>query len=53
MESSIHDSLISDFYNNPAVQRELPLAEQAVLEGKTSPFAAANKLLGLFGSKAS
>ena len=47
MESSIHDSLISDFYNNPLVQKELPLAEKAVLEGRESPFMAAKRLLGL------
>jgi LAO/AO transport system kinase len=47
MENAIHNGLISKFYSNPAVQRELPLAEQAVLEGKESPFKAASKLLSL------
>ncbi|MCL1966830.1 MAG: methylmalonyl Co-A mutase-associated GTPase MeaB [Fibromonadales bacterium] len=47
MENTIHDGLISKFYSNPAVQRELPLVEQAVLEGKESPFKAANRLLDL------
>ncbi|MDR0516428.1 MAG: methylmalonyl Co-A mutase-associated GTPase MeaB [Fibromonadaceae bacterium] len=45
MESTIRDNLISNFYNNPVVQRELPLAEQSVLDGKESPFKAASRLL--------
>jgi len=48
MESTIHDSLMANFYKHPEVQKELPLAEQAVLEGKESPFKAANRLLSYF-----
>jgi LAO/AO transport system kinase len=48
METTIHDSLICDFYNHPVIKKELPLAEQAVLEGRESPFKAAKKLLGMF-----
>ena len=47
MESSIHDGLIHDFYSHPAVKRELPIAEKAVLEGRESPFAAARRLLAV------
>jgi LAO/AO transport system kinase len=47
MENAINDSLISSFYNNPAVQKELPLAERAVLDGVESPFKAAGRLLEL------
>nr|AGS52872.1 putative periplasmic protein kinase ArgK and related GTPases of G3E family [uncultured bacterium contig00016] len=47
MENAIRDSLICNFYNNPAVQKELPLAEKAVIEGKESPFKAADRLLKL------
>jgi len=48
MENTIHDSLMFNFYNHPDVQKELPLAEQAVLEGRESPFKAANRLLSYF-----
>jgi LAO/AO transport system kinase len=47
MENAIRDSLIFNFYNNPAVQKELPLAEQAVVEGRESPFKAASRLLAM------
>jgi LAO/AO transport system kinase len=50
MESRIHESLIFDFYNHSAVKEELPILKNAVLEGKESPFAAAERLLGLFKS---
>jgi LAO/AO transport system kinase len=48
MENTIHDSLMFNFYKHPDVQKELPLAEQAVLEGRESPFKAANRLLSYF-----
>ncbi|MDR2580495.1 MAG: methylmalonyl Co-A mutase-associated GTPase MeaB [Fibromonadaceae bacterium] len=48
MESTIHNGLISSFYKHLSVQKELLLAEQAVIEGKESPFKAANRLLKLF-----
>jgi LAO/AO transport system kinase len=48
MESTIHNSLLIDFYNHPAVKKELPLAKNAVLGGEESPFAAAARLLKLF-----
>jgi LAO/AO transport system kinase len=47
MESSIHARLMFDFYNHPAVKKELPIAENAVLEGRESPFAAAKRLISL------
>ena len=51
MESRIRDSIIFDFYNHPLVKKELPLLENAVLEGKESPFAAADGLLKLYFKK--
>ncbi len=48
MESRIRDSIIFDFYNHPIVKKELPILENAVLEGKESPFAAAEGLLKLY-----
>jgi len=48
MESRIHNSLLFNFYNSPVVKKEQPLLENAVLEGKESPFAAAEKLLRLY-----
>jgi len=51
MESGIRDSLILNFYNNPVVKKERQVLENAVLEGKESPFAAAEKLLKLYFEK--
>jgi len=51
MENRIRDSVISNFYNHPAVQKELPVLENAVLEGKESPFAAAEQLLKIYFEK--
>ena len=48
MESAIHDGLMLNFYKHPVVQKEFMLAEQAVLEGRESPFKAASKLLSCF-----
>jgi LAO/AO transport system kinase len=53
METRIHDSIMHDFYNNPLVKKELPVAEQAVLDGKESPFIAAERLLKLFATSKS
>jgi len=51
MEATIHDSLICDFYNHPVIKKELPLAEQAVLEGSESPFKAAKRLLKIIAGQ--
>jgi len=51
MESRIRESIISDFYNNPVIAKELPVLENAVLEGEESPFAAAEKLLKIYFKK--
>ncbi len=47
MYESIHEQLRSRFYNTPAVAEALPLAEQNVLAGRLTPFAAAKRLLSL------
>lgn len=44
---TIEDRLKSDFYNNPTIKKELQQQLQLIEEGKTSPFAAAELLLGL------
>ncbi|MBJ7879278.1 methylmalonyl Co-A mutase-associated GTPase MeaB [Gelidibacter salicanalis] len=44
---TIEDRLKSDFYNNPAIKAELQIQLQHIENGTTSPFAAAEVLLGL------
>ncbi len=44
---TIEDRLKSDFYNNPTVKKELKFQLEQIEQGKTSPFAAADVLLGL------
>ena len=48
MTESIHDRLVTDFYHNAAVKHALQATEQAVVDGKESPFHAAQRLLALF-----
>lgn len=50
MTESIHDKLLTEFYQHGRVQAELESAEQAVVEGRESPFHAAKRLLALFRS---
>ena len=44
---TIDDRLKSDFYNRPEIKKELQNQLQLIEEGKTSPFVAAELLLGL------
>ncbi|TXE05816.1 methylmalonyl Co-A mutase-associated GTPase MeaB [Gelidibacter salicanalis] len=44
---TIEDRLKSDFYNNPTIKAELQIQLQHIENGTTSPFAAAEVLLGL------
>ena len=44
---TIEDRLKSDFHNNPTVKKELKFQLEQIEQGKTSPFAAADVLLGL------
>ena len=44
---TIEDRLKSDFYNSPSIKKELKLQLEQIEQGKTSPFAAADVLLGL------
>lgn len=45
MYETINQSLKSHFYNNPDIEKELPVFEQMVLEDKMSSFTAAKQLL--------
>lgn len=44
---TIEDRLKSDFYNNPSIKSELKIQLERIENGKTSPFAAAEILLGM------
>ncbi len=44
---TIEDRLKSDFYNDPSVKKELKLQLEHIENGATSPFAAAEVLLGM------
>lgn len=44
---TIEDRLKSDFYNNPSIKTELKIQLNRIENGETSPFAAAEVLLGL------
>ena len=44
---TIEDRLKSDFYNNPAIKKELNLQLEQIENGETSPFTAAEILLGM------
>ncbi|MDR1810870.1 MAG: methylmalonyl Co-A mutase-associated GTPase MeaB [Prevotella sp.] len=48
MYESINEKLKREFYNNPAVQQELKICEQAVLNSQMSSFIAASKMLKLY-----
>lgn len=48
MRETIEEHLREWFYDNPEVKQELALLEQDVLDGKTSPFQAADNLLKRF-----
>ena len=51
MHSMIEEALKNMFYNNPSVQTNLPLLEQAVAEGRMPPAAATMELLSHFRTK--
>ena len=44
---TIEDRLKSDFYNNPSIKKELKIQLEKIENGETSPFVAAELLLGL------
>jgi LAO/AO transport system kinase len=46
MYESINEHLRNSFYNNPVIERLIPQAEQEVLGGTKTSFAAAADLLG-------
>jgi len=48
MYETINERLKNDFYNNTAVQNELKICEQQVLNSQMSSFIAANKVLSVF-----
>jgi len=48
LHESIQEQLGNYFYQNPKVKSELAHLEKEVVEGKISPFIAANKLISLF-----
>jgi LAO/AO transport system kinase len=48
LHESIQEQLGNYFYQNPKVKSELAQLEKEVVEGKISPFIAANKLISLF-----
>jgi LAO/AO transport system kinase len=45
MYESINEHLRFNFYNNPVIQQQLQEAEQSVLAGRQTSFAAAQQLL--------
>ncbi|MBK8555675.1 MAG: methylmalonyl Co-A mutase-associated GTPase MeaB [Lewinellaceae bacterium] len=47
-QESIRDSLLSAFFQHPEVRQQLQYLEPLVLQGKISPFAAAEQVLGAF-----
>ncbi len=49
--SEIGDTLIERFRQDPAVRRQLPLAEAEVAAGRVTPTGAARQLLDLFGGR--
>ncbi len=53
LRQSIESALIASFFDQPSLQEELAKEEKCIMEGKTSPFLAAERLLKLFakGSK--
>ena len=48
MYESINEHLKSSFYHNKLMQRQLTVAEQAVLAGQKTSFVAAQELLDLY-----
>ncbi len=47
LKQTIEYRLVSDFYRQPIVKKELEFLQQEAVEGRISPFAAAEKLVGL------
>ena len=50
MYESINEQLRLSFYNNPTIQQQLKVSEQAVLNGHKTSFVAAQDLLDLYYS---
>ena len=48
MEESINEQLKSLFMSHPSIQQQFKAIEQQVIEGKISPFRAAENLIALF-----
>ena len=44
---TVENRLVTDFYHNEKIKKELEKQVEAVTKGDTSPFSAANKLLSL------
>jgi len=51
MYESINERLKSDFYNNPSIEKLLPILEQEVLAAKKSSFIGAKEALALYYKK--
>ena len=51
MYETINEHLRSNFYNNPVIQQRLKDAEDSVLAGRRTSFAAAKELLDLYSGK--
>lgn len=51
LDQTINHSLKKQFYSLPSIKKELASLEQKVMEGKMSPFKAAEQLLTLFGKE--
>ena len=50
MYETINEQLRLNFYNNPTIMEQLQQAEQSVLSGQQTSFAAAQELLNLYYS---
>ena len=48
MYESINEQLRLNFYNNPLIRQQLPVAEQSVLAGQQTSFTAAQSLLDTY-----
>ena len=44
-KTALHDQILSQFFTNPTIKAQLPQIEQAILNGQTSPYAAAASLI--------
>jgi LAO/AO transport system kinase len=49
--STVENTLLGDFYNNPLLKSEIGNLQSEILTGKTSPYTAAQKLVKLYLGK--